>query len=251
MTIRSKFLLHWTGNDIEGKPADEKPQLYLDRLKECYGIGLYTKRITEPAIRGIKVEQLIRLCFTEIKLSDAREHSKRYGYLGIGFTREFIRDKGGRSVIYIPFKAKAGSHLLEESIRSVCKYSDKKAYKNIANLEPEIINSFKEIQRASKYINAYIKRMSNHGDESAESYEDYYEELEWRIVHDERNNKPFVRAIGDPRGIHRLEFDPHDVQILIFADSEIRQKVLADADMKKHFSKHMPILVTIGECLHF
>ena len=73
---------------------------------DYYQNGLFTKRTTEAVIRHMKIKNLLRLCFTEIRLSQAQTHAERYGKLGIGFTRDFIMNKGGRPVIYIPFKAR-------------------------------------------------------------------------------------------------------------------------------------------------
>ena len=42
----------------------------------------------------------------------AQTHAERYGKLGIGFTRDFILNKGGRPVIYIPHTANKDSRLL-------------------------------------------------------------------------------------------------------------------------------------------
>jgi hypothetical protein len=115
-------LVHWTGNrtdDIESKPENVRPQLYLDRLIDDCRNGLYTKRLDEDIIRHMKIKRIVRLCFTEIRLSQAEKHARQYGKLGIGFTRDFIMNKGGRPVIYIPFEEKLDGRLLEDNIR-VC-----------------------------------------------------------------------------------------------------------------------------------
>jgi len=41
------------------------------------------------------------ICFTEIRLSNARLHSERYGLLGIGVTRRFVLDRFGGPVHYM------------------------------------------------------------------------------------------------------------------------------------------------------
>ncbi len=115
MNIHSKILVHWTGkNDIENQPENIRAQKYVERLRDYYEHGLYSKRTKEDVIRKVKIKNLIRLCFTEIRLSQAREHANNYGKLGIGFTRDFILNRSGRPVIYIPFEAE--SCLLEKSL---------------------------------------------------------------------------------------------------------------------------------------
>src|SRR4030067_384335 len=101
MAIHSKILVHWTGRDIEAAFPEERirAERYVERLRDDYENGLYTRRTVEASIRPIKLERLVRLCFTEIRLSQAQEHAERYGKLGIGFGRDFIMDRGGRPVI--------------------------------------------------------------------------------------------------------------------------------------------------------
>jgi len=96
MSIHSRILLHWTGKkDIENKPEAEIHRHYLDRLLDYYERGLYAKRMSEDAIRKRRTKDVVRLCFTEIRLSQAQRHADRYGRLAIGFTRTFIMEKGG------------------------------------------------------------------------------------------------------------------------------------------------------------
>ncbi len=228
MGIHSKFLVHWTGKDIEDCPVTEKSQLYVERLKDDLEKGLYTKSTSEDSIRKMKIKYLLRICFTEIRLSQAQTHAERYGKLGIGFTRDFIMNKGGRPVIYIPYEEKAGGRLLEDSIKNL--YENSKDYE--------------EIHRSSKWIMAHVKRMSNGKDE------DYYEEMEWRIVYDESpDNKYFTKGKGN--GVHRLKFEASDIKVIIFSDENIKRLSFEDKGIKEDFSKHMPIMATLEDCRNF
>jgi len=228
MGIHSNILVHWTGKDIENSPGANKSQQYVERLKDDCENGLFAKRASENLIRGKKIRNLLRICFTEIRLSQAQTHAERYGKLGIGFTRDFIMNKGGRPVIYIPYKAKADSRLLEDSIKNVYDKSENN----------------KEIHRSSKWIMAHVKRMSNG------NRDDYYEEMEWRLVHDESsNNKHFTKGKGT--GIHRLKFVASDIKVIIFPDEDIKQMSLKDETIRKYFSEHMPIMATLDDCCNF
>jgi len=228
MGIHSKILVHWTGKDIENCPEANKSQLYVERLKDDLEKGIFTKRTSEDSIRKKKIKNLLRICFTEIRLSQAQTHAERYGKLGIGFTRDFIMNKGGRPVIYIPYEAKADGRLLEDSIENL--------YENLKDRE--------EIHRSLKWIMAHVKRMSNGKDE------DYYEEMEWRIVYDESpNNKHFTKGKGN--GVHRLKFAAHDIKVIIFPDEYTKQLSLKDEAIRKYFSKHMPIMATLEDCSNF
>jgi hypothetical protein len=229
MDIHSKFLVHWTGNgkhDIESKPESDRPQLYFDRLIDDYQYGLYTKRTSEDVIRNWKIKKIVRLCFTEIRLSQAEKHAERYGKLGIGFTRDFIMNKGGRPVIYIPYKA--DGRLLEDSIKSVYEKS----------------KDNEEIHKSSKWIMAHVKRMSDGNSE------DYYEEMEWRLVYDESpDNKHFTKGKG--KGIHRLKFAAHDIKVIIFPDEDTKELSLKTEAIRKYFSEYMPIIATLEDCRNF
>ena len=103
MGIHSTILIHWTGKkDIEHEPENIRLKQYLARLIDYYHNGLFAKRTTEATIRKYKIKNVVRICFTEVRLSQAKVHAKRYGKLGIGFSRDFILNKDGRPVIYIP-----------------------------------------------------------------------------------------------------------------------------------------------------
>jgi len=227
MAIHSKILVHWTGKDIEtNHDKDEKPQLYVDRLKDDLLEGLYAKPTIEDSIRGLKIKDITRLCFTEIRLSQAKTHADRYGKLGIGFSRDFIMNKGGRPVIYIPFEPPADNYLLEASIRNVYKES----------------KNHHEINASSILILAYVKRMSDRN-----KINDYYEEMEWRIVH-HADDKIIKNTVND---IHRLKFKMSDIEVIIFPDSKTKQLSLEDNYIKECLSKHMPIIATLDDCLNF
>jgi hypothetical protein len=227
MGIHSKFLLHWTGKkDIETFCDNIKAQKYVDRLKDYYENGLFLRKTTEPTIRKLKIKNLLRICFTEIRLSQAQTHADRYGKLGIGFTRDFIMNKGGRPVIYIPFKADIC--LLEESIRNV--YENSKGNQTI--------------QRSIKWLFTYVKRMSdNNGDEN-------YEEMEWRLVYDESpDNKDFTK--GKEKGTFRFKFAASDVKVIVFPDEPTKEMSFNDTTLQRIFSQHRPIMTTLKDCSNF
>lgn len=229
MGIHSQFLVHWTGKCIEERPEAERSELYVKLLKDDLKEGLFTKTTDEDSIRGITIKRLVRLCFTEIRLSQALTHAKRYGRLGIGFTRGFIMDKGGRPVIYVPYDAKVDGCLLEKSIENVYKQSE----------------GTHETDRSVTWILAHVKRMSNGKDEGCINYEDYYEEMEWRLVYDERSTH--FRHDESKDG-YRLPFEAKDVRVIIFPDENARRQSLSDKVFKDYFAEHLPIMATVEEC---
>ncbi len=91
---------------------------------------------------------------------------------------------------------------------------------------------------------AHVKRMSNGKDE------DYYEEMEWRIVYDESpDNKYFTKGKGN--GVHRLKLYAHDIKVIIFPDENTKRLSFEDKGIKEDFSKHMPIMATLEDCRNF
>jgi len=231
MGIHSKFLVHWTGKkDIEIYPDDNiRAQKYFERLKDYYQNSLFLRRTTEQTIRHLNIDNLLRICFTQIRLSQAQTHADRYGKLGIGFKRDFIMNKGGRPVIYIPFKA--DKCLLEDSIRNI--------YNNS--------NENQTIRSSIIWLFSYVKRMSDkNGDENYENYE----EMEWRLVYDERpNNKDFTEVKED--GTCRFKFTASDVKVIVFPDEKTKQMSFNDKCLQTFFSQHRPIFVTLDDCSNF
>ena len=226
MGIHSKYLVHWTGKDIEDPAAGDKSRLYVERLKDDLEKGLFTRRTTEDSIRYWKIKNLVRICFTEIRLSQAETHAHRYGKLGIGFTRDFIMKKGGRPVIYVTYDGKGNDCLLEDSIRNVYEQS----------------NDNPEIYRPAKWIMAHVKRMSN------KNADDFYEEMEWRLVYDESSTH-FTK--DETEGIHRLRFEAKDIKVIIFPDDVTKKQSLGDEFIRKYFLGHLPIMATLEECSNF
>lgn len=91
---------------------------------------------------------------------------------------------------------------------------------------------------------AHVKRMSNGKDE------DYYEEMEWRIIHDESpNSKHFTK--GEYNGVYRLKFAAHDIKVIIFPDEPTKRLSLEDEAIRKYFSEHMPIMAILEDCSNF
>ena len=228
MPIHSSILVHWTGSDIEESSVENKAQRYVERLADDCENGLFAKRTTEAVIRHWKIKHLLRLCFTEIRLSQAETHAQRYGRLGIGFARDFIMNKGGRPVIYIPFEAAPDSRLLEECIRNIYDHSQHD----------------KDIRRWAKWIMAHVKRMSNASDD------DYFEEFEWRLVHNESDSNPHFRSAGG-EGVYRMPFQPSDVKIVVFPDEAVKQMALREKRIRAFFSDDFPSMVTLTDCPDF
>jgi len=124
--IHSDFLIYWTGRkdidekDQKGEPIWCKPGkdksrittketcLYNKRLHDILKHGLWMNKSADPEtikVNGQKFEKplVARTCFTELKLSEVREHAKKFGRLGIGLKRYYLFDRLGGPMKYLQF----------------------------------------------------------------------------------------------------------------------------------------------------
>jgi hypothetical protein len=115
--VHSDFLIHWTGKDLDASDEQWKKsnrstirkgsQLYCDYLKRLHNIVKYGLWLTEEpeqtfpfAGNDIRIPSTPKVCFTELKLSESREHARQYGRLGIGVKRPYLFTRLGRPVAY-------------------------------------------------------------------------------------------------------------------------------------------------------
>lgn len=134
----SDIIVHWTGKDIDAKDQEfsktlsvnwrkyclrpiERPSLitapelikeYVNRLRGILKFGLWMNNdkslneIDQAPSQSKDDERLCetmdvaRVCFTELKLSESRQHAFEYGRLGIGVKRMFLFDRAGQPMIY-------------------------------------------------------------------------------------------------------------------------------------------------------
>ena len=111
-TLRSNFLVHWTGRDLEERytfhpfPIEVKRAEYVQRLIGTLKEGLWMNKqpieLYDKLNKSIeRVYEWPATCFTEIKLTQIKKHTDRYGRLGFGFSREFVMQHYGAPVLYI------------------------------------------------------------------------------------------------------------------------------------------------------
>lgn len=167
--IHSDFLIHWTGkkgdidtshdwydNSDKSKTTSEETERYLERFHDILKYGFWMTYDTQsyPDLRLPKAPKVAQTCFTELKLSQARKHAKKYGRLGIGVKRYFLFKRGGRPVIYHNF---GRGHVIDPFYESCCQ------------IDPYLLNYFKPMNSATTL-----------------NY-DLYAESEWRILCTERD----------------------------------------------------------------
>jgi len=102
--------------------------------------------------------KISRICFTEIGLSQAENHARLYGMLGIGFHRDFIMEREGNPALYVQNGDKG---VLIENLAKVFTFLREKDREVLAQLE---------------VVGGYLKNMSHQNEMDLE----FYEEMEWR-----------------------------------------------------------------------
>ncbi|MFH1233765.1 MAG: abortive infection system antitoxin AbiGi family protein [Patescibacteria group bacterium] len=239
-TIHSKFLIHWTGKDINPsteKLDGEKRAKYLERLNNTLKAGLYMKP-GEETIQGVDTKSITagiaRVCFTEIKLTQTEKHAKHYGSLGIGFNRNFVLEREGNPVFYVQNGDKG--HIIENLV---------------------VLRDSMNVPSAKKdeleIILGYLKGMSC----TNETELKYYDEMEWRIVHIDRltgaNNYIYDNGekTKDGKNIFRLKLKPEDIQLIIFPDNETKRLALKDEEFFRYFNNYIPTLIALDDCKNF
>ena len=108
MKVRSNLIIHWTGKkQVEGiRSSNARSKEYVNLLKSIYLEGLrYNKIQNNEIVVGAnttaKIPQVPRICFTELKLTNARKHIEHYGPMGIGFRRDWLMKCGANPVFYM------------------------------------------------------------------------------------------------------------------------------------------------------
>lgn len=181
----SNLLIHWTGFDIdcksdewESKPSSETNEkdrkLYLDRLIGILKFGLWMTKNEEDKFLKFgedtngenKIERpwAARTCFTELKLSEVRNHASRYGRLGIGFKRPFLFKRLGSPMVYY-----------------------QSFYENNWFLPPFLSEYGK-----SDYFSCFLKKMSEKSREGRMVFK-YFDESEWRIIYSDKIEEHFQK----------------------------------------------------------
>jgi hypothetical protein len=165
--VHSDFLIHWTGKDLDcaydpqwdhsGKSTTDSvlAEKYIKRLHAIlkYGLWLTTEPESTWPVAGVRVTipSTPKVCFTELKLSESRNHARQYGRLGIGVKRPYVFERCGRPLAYFGFHEYAQhDHFLKSCATELS--------------NPNLLNFFKPMNSA-KTLNY-----------------DLYSESEWRII---------------------------------------------------------------------
>jgi hypothetical protein len=235
MTIlHTKFIVHWTGKDfhILNKPLNDNLRVkYIQRLIDTLENGFFMKVGTEKIydLDGQWIQASIsRICFTEIKLSLAKNHSQLYGNLGIGVDREFVLKRYGNPVFYVM----NGN------------------YSNVLVCARKVIDCLEKKDKAiSKEFQTLLGYFKNMNEQNSDELK-YYDELEWRITHLIRLETENYLTVQDRANyIYRVKISKDDIKVIIFPDEKTKVKAFNSSRFVALIDK--PICVTISDCENF
>lgn len=174
-TLRSNFLIHWTGKDINryyDTLNDLQCEEYVERLRSTIfssdpdkypkGKGLWVTKKKEILYSHLydspqfSYNHVATISFTENKLSRTREHTERYGCLGFGFDREFVLKYQGGPVLYVESTKNDDriQHFIRQRIEIESLYN---AFNDIKDELKEILGQLELKEKLKSRILHYFK----------------------------------------------------------------------------------------------
>ena len=249
--LRSSLLAYWTGKDL--LPANEpvtprSREGHVGRLRDILTSGFWMTTPTEKLVGGATSGgvfsfeyQTPMTCFTEVRLTQSRVHSERYGRLAIVVDRQFVLERWGGPVHYVRNNADefvvSNFRLLRNWISRLL---DDPKLRNIVPLLPENRSSL-------DLLFSMLKGMSDAGSDNHK----YLDEHEWRIPFSQ-GQLQFGRlfATGQDRPKFKVSLFPKDVRMIVFPDAETRVLAMKDKVIDRWMSgiAEAPPLLTIAEC---
>lgn len=281
-TLRSDFLVHWTGKDIQKdyrklRDCQTQRQEYVHRLEttlDPLSGGLWMNDIEAKLLSsdrvGLDGGHYLKFfwpatCFTEIKLSNTLNHTRLYGCLGFGFSREFVISRYGAPVQYVPGVKEADAGALDNispnlfKLFAVLKFFRDKTlelqsldfphgvYKEIENchfiefIENSDLEQFlkaHDYERDAKYpqqIFAYLTAsvmacaifVKRMSDYTSFREFHFLDEAEWRIPYtDSMLNEGKLRKTNVIKPRYKIPFKAGELKIIILPDDETRKQAL-------------------------
>lgn len=244
--VRSRFVTHWTGKDIQTIPEELTNSLrseYLERLADILGAGMWMTVPGEELTgwsrngKGSKISlQVPMTCFTELRLSSSSQHTRSYGLLGLVFDRSFVVERGGGPVHYLR------SHRNDPIIGNLAQ-----VLAWVKDQQNRGTDFAQEIQDMMFYNIGFMKGMSEPDSDDFT----YLDENEWRIIHNhlqERANRLVATDLDKPR--YRVPFERKDLKMVILPDEETRTAAMRDERISIWLDNALPLL-TVDEVRNF
>lgn len=270
--LHRRQLFHWIGSDLveRGEINDEIRQEYVSYLRDSLDRGLWLKcpRQQERLLDGLHFEVKKPICcFTETSLDEIKDHSRKYGRLGLGFPKRFVLERGGRPVNYLLGQRNDEYMLAWHRLAKILgtpdvlgSLSDKK--KSDVKESLSFVSHFlKEMKQPSEKRSTPRKQTEpNRAERTHKSIPDPYqrsfggplhflEEREWRFVLGCTRNKTIPRGalkndenIGSSDPSWFVPYEPgKDLFTVVFPDNATLAKAIMDNEVRaKLFRNNSP-----------
>ncbi|MGI4862970.1 MAG: abortive infection system antitoxin AbiGi family protein [Janthinobacterium lividum] len=213
MAVSSKSIIHYTENLDTLKSIISDGHL---RLKYCLEeLKLFGKRSMSGAYPMV--------CFCDLPLTMAKEHIKKYGSYGIGFSKEWARTNQLNPVFYLEANSNINKYITEQSDEYIKNVDVKKVSKE------ELANNFKleqEFARLTAFCKNHEGPLIRKGKPTIKNYT-FYDEREWRYVPDSSLLGPLRLALNADNYLadkerynqglqaHNLCFEHSDISYII------------------------------------
>jgi len=244
---RSRLLTYWTGRNIERNPNelnDEKRSEYLERLWSILEEGFWMNHIDEEVIGYSEVVShssikmtVPMICLTELRLSQSQEHNTRYGLLGIVVDRQFVLERHGAPVFYVPSNTE--ETIVWNVVQAIIWLEDQ-CKRRTTGAEQLLQNLYVPF--------SYLKSMSTQDTDDHINLE----ESEWRIVHTYKIQERglIVQTKKEPPK-YKIPLKPGDLKMIVLPDTDVRELVMSDDRITKWFNGKFPPLLTVEEIANF
>ena len=83
------------------------------------------------------------------------------------------------------------------------------------------------------------------------SHLEFYEEMEWRIVHLTHLMGKYIKDEDPSQYFYRLTLEPEDLKIIVFPDHETKEMAVKNSDISGFFKQGFPMMTTLPDCSSF
>lgn len=231
MSLYPNILFHFT----------EKRWLY-EILRTTFKVSYAREKII-----GLENERefaVPMVSFCDLKLSELKSHTEKYGQFGIGLTKEWANRNGLSPVMYVNRHCELMDNLitgLNGVYSHLNKVNDMEKFKNLNKSYLNIMNTY-------RYVKNYEGELIRQGELEDENFR-FADEREWRFVPslETEGVQPFIaiskiktseqkREYNEKVSHIRLSFQPDDIQYLIVEnDREITDLIRHLENVKGRF----------------
>jgi hypothetical protein len=250
--LHRTLLFHWTQPSGVQKNSDEEdakkfipkptPQNMTDRLVLISHLkSILTEGLRYSCPKGIHEEKITDLIQTRhrlISLSEwnvgaSSEHARRYGHIGLGFTRKYIMSHDGRPVIYLRKSEKDNDPMTEAMIKLLNSALKDHDLRDHAQLIASLLKLSKDPRKPKKSDDDSRKSKSGSPPDEDHNYALQFggihgnlEDREWRIL-DPSSPDCKPRALPcEPGKLAMIVLPDHKTLTLALKDECIREIVL-------------------------